>query len=226
MPEAKEKGNAADYRTITRSIAADAIRAYNTDSYYSANKGLNLDRRARQLFTKGLAPTRESILEQVHFIGKDYGGVAGFPAAVSLATVISNDIYAVRVRYSDLAETAAPLRQAPSSVKLITELFAPFVKQLHRKKNWQVWATKFWHFLNSDAFPIEDRRVDNFFGIDQLNSPQKYVALLNRFRDFDLTHQSWLPHLRTIDGGHAWCDNKLWDKMCYGVVEIAKPRAS
>jgi hypothetical protein len=26
-----------------------------------------------------------------------------------------------------------------------------------------VWGTKFWYFLNPDAFPIEDSRVDRFF---------------------------------------------------------------
>ena len=45
----------ADYRTITLDIAIQAVRAYNTDAYYSASKGLDLDRRARQLFTNGLA---------------------------------------------------------------------------------------------------------------------------------------------------------------------------
>ena len=37
-------------------------------------------------------------------------------------------------------------------------------------------------FLDPDAFLIEDSRVDKFFGIDQLNLPQKYTTLLDRFR--------------------------------------------
>jgi hypothetical protein len=216
----------ANCRSITRSLAAEAIQAYNTDCYYSANKGLDLDRRAQQLFTNGLARTPEAILEQVHFIGKDYGGVAGFKVALSLAPLIASDIYNIRDRYSNLVQSAFPLRQVPSSIKIIAELYAPFVKPLHRKSKWQTWAAKFWHFLNPDAFPIEDSRVDKFFCIDQTNSPEKYVMLLDRFREFDLAHQSWLPHLRQVDAGQAWCDNKLWDKVCYGVVEIAKRRTS
>jgi hypothetical protein len=85
------------------------------------------------------------------------------------------------------------------------------------KKNWQVWGTKFWHFLNPDAFPIEDSRVDKFFVLTDLNSVDKYLKFLNRFREFALSHQEWLAQLRQVDGGLAWCDNKLWDKMCYGL---------
>ena len=100
------------------------------------------------------------------------------------------------------------------------------MKPLHGKSKWQTWAAKFWHFLNPDAFPVEDSRVDKFFGLVQTNSSQKYVTLLGRFREFDLAHQSWLPQLRKVDSGHAWCDNKLWDKVCYGVVEVESRRCS
>jgi hypothetical protein len=179
------------------------FRAYNNDSNYSASKRLDLDRRARQLFTNGLAPTHDGILEQVNFIGKDYGGVAGFKAALPLAPAIAADIYAVRDRYSDLTKSAPPLRQTPSSLKVISELLVPFLKPLHGKSKWQTWAAKFWHFLNSDAFPVEDSRVDKFFSIVQTNSPQKYITLLERFREFDSTHQRWLPQLRKADSGHA-----------------------
>jgi hypothetical protein len=178
------------------------------------------------LFIEGLARTHDGILEQVYFIGKDYGGVAGFKAALSLAPAIAEDIYRVRDRYVDLIKSAPPLRQGPSSIKVISELFAPFVKPLHGKSKWQTWAAKFWHFLNPDAFPIEDSRVDKFFRLVQTNSPEKYITLLDRFREFDLDHQSWLSELRKVDAGHAWCDNKLWDKVCYGVVEIESRRPS
>ena len=164
MPEIKPKTKPHDCRTITLSIAAKAVQAYNTDCLYAANNGLDLDRRACELFRNGLAHRREHILEQVHFIGKDYGGVAGFPAALSLAPAITDDILARTDRYSHLVKSALPLRQAPSCVSVISKLFAPFVRPLHRKKNWQTWAVKFWHLLNPDAFPIEDSRVDKFSG--------------------------------------------------------------
>jgi hypothetical protein len=49
------------------------------------------------------------------------------------------------------------------------------------------------------------------------------MKFLKRFRDFVLSHQGWLPDLRRVDGdvdGEIPCaDNKLWDKMFYGLGE-------
>jgi hypothetical protein len=208
-----------DFRTVTIEVAVNAVQAYNSGCYRGV-KNLDLDRRARQLFDAGLAHSLEGILEQVRFIGKDYGGVAAFQAALSLAPAIAYDIYAVRNYYAGLVQAAPPLLRSPSSDKVVAELYAPFVKLAHGKRNWQVWAAKFWHFLNPEAFPIEDSRVDKFLGLaGRPHSVQKYVAFLHRFREFAMAHQGWLPSLREADGGHSWCENKLWDKVCFGVVE-------
>lgn len=216
-----------DYRTITLDVAVRAVQAYNSGCYAGGIKNPDLDRRALQLFANGLAGSLDGVLEQVRFIGVDYGGAAGFRAAYSLAPAIARDIHVVRDRYAALATGAPPIVQVPSSVEVITELYAPFVKPLHGRRNWQVWAAKFWHFLNPEAFPVEDSRVDHFFRLSgRPHSPQKYVLLSHRFREFALAHHDWLPPLRAADGGHAWCDNKLWDKVCYGVVELVKGRAS
>jgi hypothetical protein len=210
-----------DYTNITLDIACRAVEAYNSGCYAGGIKNPDLDRRARELFASGLAQSLADIQDQVHFIGVDYGGTAGFKAAYSLAPAIARDIYAIRDRYATIAESAPPLVQLPSPIEVITELFAPFVKPLHSKNNWQVWATKFWHFLNPEAFPIEDSRVDNFFRIfARANSPDKYVFLCCRFRKFVMVHQHWITPLREVDGGRAWCDNKLWDKVCYGLGEL------
>jgi len=208
------------YRTISIEVAIRAIRAYNT-GLYRGIKNLDLDCRARQMFSAGLSITSEGIFEQVRFIGKDYGGVAAFPVALSVAPAIANDIYAVRDRYADLVRSAPQLLVSPSSNSVVAELYMPFVKLVHGKRNWQVWAAKFWHFLNPDAFPIEDSRVDKFLGLaGRAHSVEKYVEFLHRFRDFAVSHQGWLPSLREADEGHSWCDNKLWDKVCFGVIEL------
>ena len=208
----------SDYKAITLDEAKQAVRAYNSGRY-RCKLNTEIDHEARQIFANGLASSEEDILRQVHFIGKDYGGVAGFPSAISLAPRIASDIYADSARYIDLVKNAVPLLQAPSNIEVIKELYRPFVKPLHNKQNWQVWATKFWHFLNPEAFPVEDSRVDKFFCIGLANSPKKYIALLKRFREFALGRQEWLPQLWEVDGGHAWCDNKIWDKVFYGVKE-------
>jgi hypothetical protein len=215
------------HSTITIEVAIKAIRAYNSGLYRGV-KNIDLDCRARQMFSVGLSITPEGILEQVRFIGKDYGGVAAFPVALSLAPAIANDIYAVRDRYAALVRSAPPLLVSPSSSSVVAELYTPFVKLVHGKRKWQVWAAKFWHFLNPDAFPIEDSRVDKFFGLaGRVHSVDKYVTFLHRFREFAIAHQDWLVPLREADEGHSWCENKLWDKLCYGVVELDKlPRPS
>lgn len=94
------------------------------------------------------------------------------------------------------------------------------MKPFQGKKNWQVWATKFWHFLNHDGFPIEDGRVDRFFHLSRSNSIAKYEELLARFRKFVSSRETWLPALREADQGRSWCDNKLWDKVFYGVGDL------
>jgi hypothetical protein len=48
------------------------------------------------------------------------------------------------------------------------------------------------------------------------------MKLLQLFRDFVLAHQAWLPRMREVDAGAdeiPCADNKLWDKVFYGVGE-------
>jgi len=211
---------AINCKNITLEIAKKAVQAYNSGCY-GRFKNPELDRLALDLFCGGLATSKEGILEQVRFIGIDYGGVAGFTTARSLVSAIADDIFKARDRYASLVEGAPPILNGQIPKGTIEELYAPFIKELHGKRNWLVWATKFWHFLNSEAFPILDSRVAKFFSIpDRLQGVDKYVYFCDRFRDFALSHRDWLPALREVDGGLAWCDNKLWDKVCYGIQDL------
>jgi hypothetical protein len=210
-----------DYLTITLDRAMQAVQAYNSGVYHG-RKNIEIDRQAREKFDGGLSCSLEGIREQVRFIGVDYGGTAGFPAARVLVPEIASDIYEVRDQYSELARNAPPLLETVSSVEVIKKLYSPFVKLIHGRQNWQVWAAKFWHFLKPDAFPVEDSRVDKFFHMhSRPNSPEKYVAVMQRVREFILSDQAWLPQLRAIDAGRARSDIKLWDKVFYGVGEPA-----
>jgi len=214
----KARSMVATWRSITIEDAKSAVKAYN-EGTYGCLKNPALDQQARDMFLEGLGSTSGKINRQVDFIGRDYGGAAGFKAAYALAPDIARDIVANREQYAQVALAALPILTEIPSREAIEILYRPFVKPLHGKSNWQVWGTKFWHFLNPEAFPIEDSRVDKFFVLADLNSVDKYLRFLNRFREFALSHQEWLPHLRQVDGGLAWCDNKLWDKMCYGLGE-------
>lgn len=210
-----------DYKSITLDDARKAILAYNASCYTDGLKSTEIDEKACALFQTGLAPTLAEIERQVRFIAVDYGGIAGFRAATALIPKITHDIYDIRDRYADLTMNARPLREGVAPVRTIEVLFKPFMRSeaFYNKHTWQVWAAKFLHFLNPDAFPIEDSRVDKFFHISGSNSPEKYLRLASRFRDFALSHQSWLAPLRELDGDPECSDNKLWDKVCYGVME-------
>jgi hypothetical protein len=213
------------YRTVTLENAQRAIKVYN-EGLYGCLKNPEVDQQARDMFADGLGSTSAEILRQVEFIGRNYGGAAGFKAAYSLAPDITRDIFANRQQYNQTAVSALPLLSQIPSRNTIEILYRPFIKPLHGKSHWQVWATKFWHFLNPDAFPIEDRYVNQFFVISDANSVDTYLKFLNRFREFALSHQKWISNLREIDGdadGEIACrENKLWDKMCYGFGDLAR----
>jgi hypothetical protein len=77
---ARAKRVTENWQTITLETAIQAVEAYNSGRYNGFDN-LQLDLRGRQIFAGGLGQTLEAILEQVRFIGEDYGGVAGFRAA-------------------------------------------------------------------------------------------------------------------------------------------------
>lgn len=213
------------YKTASLADMERGIGIYNR-GMYGCVKNPDLDDRAQWMFADGLGLTLEKILEQVTFIGKDYGGVAGHPAALDLAPDIANDIFHSRAEYAEAAGSASDILLQIPTRATIEALYKPFVKRLEHKNrvwnNWLVWGAKFWHHLNPPAFPIEDGRVDDFFLIDDVPSVGKYMKLARLFRDFVLAHQEWLPRMREVDAGAdalPCADNKLWDKAFYGLGE-------
>lgn len=224
------------YQTVTRDRACRAVKVYNEGLDGRGVRNADLDIRAHKIFANGLGRTVKEIEEQVRFIGnrKEYGGVAGRPVAIRLAPTIAQRIFEIREEYERVAGSALAIRSQVADRSTIEFLFPPFVKSLEDKNNtsnWLVWAVKFWHHLNKDAFPIESSEVDRFFRLSDYNSPvDRYMKLLERFRDFVLSHQDWLSHLRQADGGvdgvadgkPVCSDNKLWDKMCMGLVVLDK----
>jgi len=232
----KYKKPKTTYQTVTLDRACRAVKVYNEGLDGRGVENADLDIRAHKVFARGLGSTSEEIERQVHFIGnrKDYGGVAGRPSAINLAPAIAHDIFEIREEYERTASSTVPLLSQVAERSTIEFLFRPFVQPLGDKnntKNWLVWAAKFWHHLNRDAFPIESSESDEFFVIGNYNGPvDRYMKLLNKFRTFVLSHQEWLPHLRQADGGvdgevdgePVCSDNKLWDKMCVGLNKLDK----
>ncbi|MFY9907906.1 MAG: hypothetical protein WBD45_10930 [Terriglobales bacterium] len=219
-------------QTVTLDRACRAVEVYNHGLDGVVVKA-DLDIRAHKMFAGSLGSTRDEIEQQLRFIGSDYGGVAGRPAALKLAPNIAHDIYQNREEYERIASSALPILSEVADRNAIEVLYRPFVQPLVDKNgretsNWKVWAAKFWHHLNPHAFPIRDSRVDRIFILPSSNAIDEYLELLNRFRAFVVSHQEWLPRLRQTDGGvdgevdglPMCSDNKLWDKMCYGLVDL------
>jgi len=203
-------------KIITLETAVEAIHTYNRGEY-RGRPNIELDRSATDMFREGLGRTLERIRDQVGFIGRDYGGFAGFPAASSLAPTIAEAIFACRDDYASAAAMARPLHEELPPADTVETLCKPFIQPFKRKRNWLVWGPKFWHFLRSDVFPIEDSRVDAFFHLNWRPDPViRYLEMVRCFRTFALANEAWLPRLREADG-ELTCDIKLWDKVFYSL---------
>lgn len=225
---AKQKKTTTTCQTVTLDRACRAVEVYNAGLDGHGVENDDLDIRAHKMFANGLGLDARKIEQQVEFIGRDYRGIAAYQAAYVLIPDIARDIFAIRDQYEHEAVSAPNLLTQIANRNAIQILYRPFVKDFQGKKNWKVWAAKFWHHLNPQAFPIRDSRVDTFFILPNSNPIDEYLELLNRFRAFVVSHQEWLPRLRQADGevdgqvdGVPVCsDNKLWDKMCYGLVDL------
>ncbi|MBX9792074.1 MAG: hypothetical protein K2Y37_24385 [Pirellulales bacterium] len=197
---------------------------YNLENYFG-EKNIELDRRGRELFSGGLGCTHSEIRDQINFTGWDYGGASNRRThrqrVAEVADSIAWDIFSTRDRYFALLESAGCLLYAPCARDVIDELLGPFIKPWPGETIGQIrlaWATKFWHFLKPDAFAIADRHVGDFFQIRESDHDRpidEYYAVLNRVREFMLSHEDWLPRLREVDQGQASYDTKLWDKVFY-----------
>ena len=129
------------YRTVTLERAQHAIKVYN-EGLYGCVKNPELDRQARDMFADGLGSANAEILRQVDFIGRDYGGAAGFKAAYShwLPTLLAissqtgNGIVRPPFRRSQFC----PKFRTAATIEI---LYRPFVKPLHGKSHWQVLGT-------------------------------------------------------------------------------------
>jgi hypothetical protein len=226
--------------TLKLNHAIDAVKNYNSGSYNGISN-TKLDGLARAAFADGLAPTLDGIEKQVRFIGQPaksgtpgYGGFAGFGKARELVPSVAQDICAAKT-YGECAKAAHPLCSVTSSVATIAYLLKPFEKPLCGKLVWLTWASKFWHFLNPEAFPIRDTRVATFFDLKGDRSAGNYVEFLERFKEYtvdDQEHYRWVESLREADKEHrcaddevhAWCDNKLWDKVFFEIGNlVAEP---
>lgn len=213
-------GNYQEDLTLKRAV--EAIRRYNRDLYKKAGKpNADVDQSALTMFKGGLAKTVEGIEAQIRFVGVDYGGSAVSLSHSQLPPLAAHNIFEVMDRYASTIAAVAPILEGGrATYEQIEFLYGPFSQTvkgpIREWKNWIVWASKFWHFLNPSSFPIMDRLACKFFDVpEQDRKVDEYMEYAKRFQAYVLNRNGWLPELRAEDGGLARSDVKLWDKVIY-----------
>jgi hypothetical protein len=210
------------YLNVTFADAENAIKAYNSEIYVkTGRKNVDIDAEGIDKFKTGLGMTLSTIEEQIRWIGKDYGGTAFMLALTRLPSIIANDIYSMRAEYVRKISSSEPLIHHIPDRSVVVSLYRPFIQVLQtpagkQMKNWMTWATKFWHFLNPNVFPIMDSHAKKFFKIpSNIEVVDAYMELLRRLHQLLIERFDWLTQLRQADKGHAGSDIKLWDKVAY-----------
>lgn len=211
------------YRTLTLSQAVAAIKSYNTGIYgRSGRLNTDIDHEGLILFKVGLSQNREGLTSQIAWVGKDYGGSAHTIAQGELPSKIADAILQNFSAYVELVNRQKPLNQCIPSIIDIQTLYKPFQQTVQTPnrtlKNWLVWATKVWHFLNPDAFQIMDSRTKKFYQVSaSADVVSQYMQLQTNAQTLHIKNQAWLQQMRLVDGGLAWSDLKLWDKVAYEI---------
>lgn len=203
------------YQNVTKEKAETAIRCYNIGRY-RGRSNLELDSEGARMFEGGLRETEDGIREQVSWTGKEYGGSGNIHATRDLPSPIAHSIFAIRAEYDRQLLSAPILVDELFTRTLISTLFVPFQKQFGKARNWMTWATKFWHFLRPDSFPIMDSRAKRFFEIRANPDPiNQYIQLAQLVQHTLQDKNDWLPMLRQTDEGQTESDIKLWDKVAF-----------
>ena len=173
-------------------------------------------------------------LPLVVYCPSQIGGFSRCPGYVlapeKLSPEIARRIWERRKAYCDAVANAPKLSKSFPSSAAIETLYGPFeccltsLKGKRVFRNWQVWGAKFWHFLNSNSFPIEDRFTDVCFDYLYNERPklqsmhpgvERYLRYSSLFRRLMFEHESWVAPLMEADRGHAWSELKLWDKVLF-----------
>ncbi|MEW6185162.1 MAG: hypothetical protein AB1585_05410 [Thermodesulfobacteriota bacterium] len=214
------------HKTITLQQAICAVRSYNQGIYgKSGRKNLDIDNEGISIFEQGLSKDDDKLTMQIGWVGRDYGGTAHSIASKQLPPRIAKAILNEFEEYHKRIIQRLPLTQLGMPDSEISYFYKPFQQTLTTEKrtfkNWIVWGTKVWHFLNPKAFQIMDSRAKRFYQVSASSDPvSMYADLQRKTRDLLLSHEDWLPELRAADNGNAWSDLKLWDKVAYEVGNL------
>jgi len=145
---ARPRGQEDGVLRIGVNDAAQFVQEYNR-SYYRGRSNTALDRDAYSLFRNGLSRDFGRLLEQIAFVGEEYGGAQErFGSIRKEAELIASNVSSVLNRWTKAVTEAKPLSQQLSEQSTLDFLFSPFVGT----KQWPVWASKTLHFLRPMFF--------------------------------------------------------------------------
>jgi hypothetical protein len=209
---ARPRGQEDGVLRIGANDAAQFVQEYNR-SYYRGRSNTALDRDAYSLFRNGLSRDFGRLLEQIAFVGEEYGGAQErFGSIRKEAELIASNVSSVLNRWTKAVTEAKPLSQQLSEQSTLDFLFSPFVGT----KQWPVWASKTLHFLRPDVFPILDSNAKKPLGLKNLaNSSRGYLTFSSIFRSVLLANSEALIAARAADNGESPTDVKLLDKVLF-----------
>ena len=198
-----------DAATIRRLLVA-----YNAEYYPPARRlNVEVDADAYRHFAGGLARDLHGLVQQLVFIGWDFGGDRRCPVnrvARALAERILSD-----AGYHDHLGAQPSMEQALPDAESVKRALAPFVDlpaDVGRKRNFPVWASKVLHFSSRLlVFPVLDKRA-----LLTLGRPASlpYAAFVEGYRQPFLDHLDRLRSAADVDP-HSPTLLRRFDKALY-----------
>ena len=197
---------------ISPQEAAQCIREYN-GSFYRGRSNTVLDRKAYSFFRGGLSQDVSRLVEQITFVGEEYGAAQErFGSVGKEAVLIASNLRPIFDKWVRVVAEAKPLIHGILDQATLDFLFSPFVGT----KQWPVWASKTLHFLRPDVFPILDSNAKKPLGLKNLvNSSHGYRQFCSVFLDVLLANAEALVAARSADAGESPTDLKLMDKILF-----------
>lgn len=203
---------AGAFLRISPDDAAEYVREYNLSSY-RGRSNTALDREAYALFRGGISRDAPRMIEQIAFVGEQYGGAQErFGSIQAEAALLASNLHPILDEWLKVAREAKPLCERVPDQVTLDFLFSPFAGT----KQWPVWASKTLHFVRPDVFPILDSNAKKPLGMKNLvNSSVGYRQFCSSFRDVLLANRDALTSARTADGDESPTDLKLLDKILF-----------
>jgi hypothetical protein len=198
-------------------------------SRYNRTAVIDLDHRARELFSGGLGPDLADVQRQVEFVLDSYGGMSapvprGCASTIARMIVDHCDLWSMQLAAAPAYRfSSVDFRFAVPNIRLF-ECFGP-VRTKDNAAEIRC-LTKFLHLLKPESFVIVDRWIGAALGVDigRDSSTASYASFASRFLEFIDMHRALIPALQAHDRPKSWSDIKLFDKilLCRRAAEMRR----